>query len=338
MTKKTFVKKQLNEGLADDAARAEHDHEVQMARADCFYAARDAIELHKLLSQLPENFDLDGWVTAKLTLAADYLKTVKEYMGYQAVSGELSAQVAATPAPVMFEQRLAEMMDSGVEAVRSALTRRIMMRHSDLLAKHGLDAVEAAIDSAANFYGPGIEEIGTSDLNAMMNYVISELGGSMNEGHMSEVDMVLQDVAAGLVDPQQLLSAPQGPEEEMAADMLKQKMEKVAAEQGMDMERDFDAILDIVSDEITQEHGSLLEMTSAGGIATVAMPMGKPQKRKKIKEIGPAGTPAAAAAGGDQAKIAQKLKQSGNQQLANKLKTAKTFNQDEVSAIMAASK
>lgn len=87
-----FLNKQpITEGLADEAARAEQDHEVQMARADCFYAAKDAIELHKLLSGISEQQGLDGWVSAKITLAADYLKSVKEHLEYKSMSQQVAS-------------------------------------------------------------------------------------------------------------------------------------------------------------------------------------------------------------------------------------------------------
>lgn len=86
--KREFLTKQetITEGLGEDAARAEQDHEVQMARADCFYAAKDAIELHKLLTGISEAEGLEGWVSSKITLAADYLKSVKEHLAYKAMS------------------------------------------------------------------------------------------------------------------------------------------------------------------------------------------------------------------------------------------------------------
>jgi hypothetical protein len=83
--KREFLNKQvqITEGMAEDAARAEQDHEVQMARADCFYAAKDAIELHRILTGISEQQGLPGWVAGKITLASDYLKSVKEYLEYK---------------------------------------------------------------------------------------------------------------------------------------------------------------------------------------------------------------------------------------------------------------
>lgn len=73
----------LNESFVEDAAAAHQDHEVQMARSDCYNAAKYAIELHKLLKNISEQEGLDGWVSEKITLANDYLRTVTEYLRYE---------------------------------------------------------------------------------------------------------------------------------------------------------------------------------------------------------------------------------------------------------------
>lgn len=74
---------QIKESLGQDADVMEQDHEVQMARADCFHAAKYAIELHQILKGISERQGLEGWVSEKITLASDYLRTVKEYLEYE---------------------------------------------------------------------------------------------------------------------------------------------------------------------------------------------------------------------------------------------------------------
>jgi hypothetical protein len=62
------------------------DHEIQMAREQCYTAASDAIELHRLLKQISEREGLEGWVQEKITLASDYLRQVKEWMEHDLMS------------------------------------------------------------------------------------------------------------------------------------------------------------------------------------------------------------------------------------------------------------
>ena len=73
----------IKENFVADAAAAHQDHEVQMARSDCYNAAKYAVELHKLLKNISEQQGLDGWVSEKITLANDYLRTVTEYLRYE---------------------------------------------------------------------------------------------------------------------------------------------------------------------------------------------------------------------------------------------------------------
>ena len=80
-----FEQEQLNEGLADMAHEAEKDHEVQMARSDCYKSAKYAVSIHKMLKDVSEMEGIDGWVASKLTKAADYLGSVKHYMEGQAM-------------------------------------------------------------------------------------------------------------------------------------------------------------------------------------------------------------------------------------------------------------
>ena len=82
----------LKEDIVTDAAEMHQDHEVQMARKDCYAAADDAIALHKLLRNVTEQQGLEGWVAAKITLAADYLNSVREHLEYQMMSSSAPEQ------------------------------------------------------------------------------------------------------------------------------------------------------------------------------------------------------------------------------------------------------
>lgn len=83
----------LNENIVDDAATMHQDHEVQMARKECYHSAENAIKIHQLLQQVSEAQGLEGWVAAKITLASDYLTTVREYLEYQQISGGQQASL-----------------------------------------------------------------------------------------------------------------------------------------------------------------------------------------------------------------------------------------------------
>lgn len=58
----------------------EHDDEGKMAKADLYKTARYALKLFKMMD---DNAQLEGWVQAKITKAADYMASVYHYMEYE---------------------------------------------------------------------------------------------------------------------------------------------------------------------------------------------------------------------------------------------------------------
>jgi hypothetical protein len=77
-----------NSIIAQEADDMHRDHEVQMARSQMYSAAQAAIEIHRLLRDISELEGLEGWVQSKLTLASQYLESVRDYLKYEAVSQE----------------------------------------------------------------------------------------------------------------------------------------------------------------------------------------------------------------------------------------------------------
>jgi len=61
------------------------DSEVRMARAELYRAAKNSM---KLFEMIQEGQELEGWVSAKITKAADYLDSVYHYMEYQVKFGQ----------------------------------------------------------------------------------------------------------------------------------------------------------------------------------------------------------------------------------------------------------
>lgn len=108
---------QISEGnLGDMAVEAEKDHEVQMARSDCFKSASYAIAIHKMLKDVSELEGIDGWIAAKITKAADYLGSVKHYMEGEAMkNAELAIAVTNAPAEPEPMQMQLDMPEESVE-------------------------------------------------------------------------------------------------------------------------------------------------------------------------------------------------------------------------------
>lgn len=75
-----------NSIIAQEADLMHADHEVQMARSQMYSSAQAAIEIHRLLKNISEMQGIEGWVASKLTLASEYLESVRDYLKYESMS------------------------------------------------------------------------------------------------------------------------------------------------------------------------------------------------------------------------------------------------------------
>ena len=91
------------------------DHEVSMAAAQVYRAAKCAMEIHRMLKMVN---NLEGWMQAKITLAADYLEAVSSNLEYDLVAATM---MESAPAAVVKEEE----EDSKHKRI-AALGRKIM--------------------------------------------------------------------------------------------------------------------------------------------------------------------------------------------------------------------
>lgn len=108
--------KKIIEGLSDDAHSVDRDHEVQMARAQLYNLAGDAIALYKSLKHVSEEQGLEGWVQSKITLAQDYISDIRNWMDAQQQDQELLTVTRVAP----FESTTA----GGIAAVSAPLGQK----------------------------------------------------------------------------------------------------------------------------------------------------------------------------------------------------------------------
>lgn len=106
-------KKPVKEGLSDEAHLVDRDHEVQMARAQLYHLANDALRLHKLLKSVSEAEGLEGWMQSKITLAADYIKSTADYLEYDKLKSASPAGASIMPTVGMPESTSAGGMGAG---------------------------------------------------------------------------------------------------------------------------------------------------------------------------------------------------------------------------------
>lgn len=69
-------------------------------------------------------------------------------------------------------------MGASINTIRDAIIHRMYVRNllPALIHTHGIDRVEEAVTSCADFY-EGMEEIGTSDVSIMVETVLEDIYG-----------------------------------------------------------------------------------------------------------------------------------------------------------------
>ena len=87
------------------------DHEGAMAKADLYKLANYSYKLFKMLDG---DQQLEGWVQAKITKAADYIASVYHYMEYEMKFSEYGEQLET--ADVYSESQRVELRNTLMEA------------------------------------------------------------------------------------------------------------------------------------------------------------------------------------------------------------------------------
>jgi hypothetical protein len=185
---RTKEKAKVTEGVLDD-----QDDDGFMAKRQLYDIAKYAVELHRLIQ---DTDNLEPWIQAKITTAADYIDTVKHYMEYGQVrdAGD-TADVMGPPDMAdidsiggaldgmdMGEEAIVEYGDedegtelAGADILRYAALRGII---SPERAKNPDPALDQAADSFAFDLGP-VHEIGSSDVSIWLRQFIQQYRGAV---------------------------------------------------------------------------------------------------------------------------------------------------------------
>tara|TARA_R110001592_G_scaffold43527_5_gene140992 strand:+ start:865 stop:2058 length:1194 start_codon:yes stop_codon:yes gene_type:complete len=169
----------LNEGLGDMAHEAEKDHEVQMARSDCYKSAKYAVSIHKMLKDVSEMEGIDGWVASKLTKAADYLGSVKHYM-----EGQMMQDVELAVVPVA-----GDMTDAMTMPQESIAEGRLSMRQLASMDKDKVRQIEAMVGPESKYADMGDYQEALYNAARKMGLVESKI----DEGYEKMVANALKD-------------------------------------------------------------------------------------------------------------------------------------------------
>jgi hypothetical protein len=153
------------------------DHEIQMAREECYHAATNAMELHRMLKHVSEEEGLQAWASEKITLANDYLRTVKEWLEYEIMTkleqGVAENNPAPVAAPVPAEPTMLE--DEGVTFNLYKNGSPMVSREGNILEFH---SIESANKAAAKLMEKPWNKTATFEARKKMKEMTSGATGS----------------------------------------------------------------------------------------------------------------------------------------------------------------
>jgi hypothetical protein len=230
MTKKiktaTASKKTIKEGVLDDL-----DDDGFMAKRQLYDIAKYAVALHKMIQ---DTDNLEPWISAKITTAADYIDTVKHYLEYQGVAnaGEIAHSVGmediadiedsmdttiepqyATTEQLMADadQDIGPALD-GFDVLRMAHARGIISQNQYSDPDQNLLALA---DSMAEMLEPG-DIAGSSDVSSLMKEFVNTakeelvllLGPKVDAYYsMVEAKRIYEKMMSGLKGPKKMKKA-----------------------------------------------------------------------------------------------------------------------------------
>tara|TARA_B100000963_G_C22541360_1_gene632359 strand:+ start:328 stop:783 length:456 start_codon:yes stop_codon:yes gene_type:complete len=75
-----ITKNRILEIIKEELEEAHMDREGDMAKGQLYHTAKNAMTL---FDSLKDEDQLEGWVQSKITKAADYMKSVRDYLEYE---------------------------------------------------------------------------------------------------------------------------------------------------------------------------------------------------------------------------------------------------------------
>jgi hypothetical protein len=172
---KTPRSSKINEGVLDDI-----DDDGFMAKRQLYDLAKYSVELHRMIQ---DTDNLEPWISAKITTAAEYIDTVKHYMAYNDIDSaeDMAGAVGLDDiadvemSPEMSIEEVTEFEDdgdtlSGDEILRMMVARRIISVDMYNLPS---DTLLNAADEFAMDLGT-MYELGSSDISILMKEFVQQ--------------------------------------------------------------------------------------------------------------------------------------------------------------------
>lgn len=188
------VKKVTNESKLTEGVLDSMDDDGFMAKRQLYDLAKYSVELHGMIQ---DTDDLEPWIQAKITTAADYIDTVKHYLEYgQARDADDTADVMGPPDMADIDDvdaalgnmgQTEEVMEFGDEDEGSAIYPEDVLRWASNRGVISDQAYDAAIDGqnellwnaaqdTADWIG-SVTEVGSSDVSIWLKDFVNAAQG-----------------------------------------------------------------------------------------------------------------------------------------------------------------
>lgn len=130
-----------------------HDEEGRMAKSDLYKIAKYAVELSEALHDEDE---LEGWVQAKITKAADYLSAVKHYLEYEMQNPP--SMEGVMPVMEASKKKVDNIINEVLEAKKKAILRSDSL---DYHLKNKIPVTETVFRPGSDFHVNLISDVKT---------------------------------------------------------------------------------------------------------------------------------------------------------------------------------
>lgn len=131
-----ITKKRILEIIKEELEEAHMDREGDMAKGQLYHTAKNAMTL---FDSLKDGDQLEGWVQSKITKAADYMKSVRDYLEYEMgveMMDPEQVEDMVDPDDVLDEG----MKDFAIEIENAIIEKGIMKSVRELAVEMNVDA------------------------------------------------------------------------------------------------------------------------------------------------------------------------------------------------------
>jgi hypothetical protein len=162
--------RKLTEGVLDG-----DDEDGFMARSQLYFLARDAIKLH---GQINDRDNLEPWVQAKITAAAEGIDAVQRYTEYQTMKADSQLPMAVEPQPDMGMESTVTEGTWAIPDTPEALAELAELMKNPIPANKASDLLYHLVgdDSLADNIGEIEDRTPAADVRSLVHHFLKQWG------------------------------------------------------------------------------------------------------------------------------------------------------------------